>query len=318
MMEKLSSLWVRFMPTLVSPATSMRSGPPTTADRRKDALTVSTTATRNLTPRSSECRRGSTRGCRRVRAPRGARPGPRGTCRPPKTRSFTVSPGACLPMASASFSGESTGCPSTATMMSAVGFSPAFSAGLCGRDRRQRGRRASVPASRPRPGCPSHGRRRHGRRRASSTRNERMAVTGAPSTTGLQARLRRRLGALPQAAHGDIDRLICAAPLHARTSTPTTLPVASSSGAPGDRRALEVDVEHLQERLPVAGMRVDAPLHGGRRRDRGAPPWPGSIARTGDRCRVGLARAQPIRPLARDCGTSSARSESLSACPTLA
>src|SRR5258708_1542384 len=43
MMEKLSSLCVRFMPTFVSPATSMRSGPPTTADRRVDALVVSTT-----------------------------------------------------------------------------------------------------------------------------------------------------------------------------------------------------------------------------------------------------------------------------------
>src|SRR5579863_3725053 len=42
MMEKLSSLWVRFMPTLVSPATSMRSNPPTTVDRRKDARMVST------------------------------------------------------------------------------------------------------------------------------------------------------------------------------------------------------------------------------------------------------------------------------------
>ena len=41
MMEKLSSLWVRFMPTLVSPATSMRSGP-TKTDRRKDARMVST------------------------------------------------------------------------------------------------------------------------------------------------------------------------------------------------------------------------------------------------------------------------------------
>src|ERR1019366_1632306 len=42
MIEKLSSLCVRFMPTFVSPATSIRSGPPTMTDRRKDADTVST------------------------------------------------------------------------------------------------------------------------------------------------------------------------------------------------------------------------------------------------------------------------------------
>src|SRR5258708_6423324 len=54
MIEKLSSLCVRFMPTFVSPATSMRSSPPTTWDRRKDARTVSTASLRCRTKHHGE------------------------------------------------------------------------------------------------------------------------------------------------------------------------------------------------------------------------------------------------------------------------
>ena len=214
------------------------------------------------------------------------------------------------------------GWPSTATMTSVVGFEPGLLGRALRRDRGSTRTPRTVPV-RSRLAADAQPGRGRDRRPAPAClrRNDRMAVTGAPSTTGVQAaafggRPEARCPTPPTASSGRGRRRGALAGPH-QDARPRRR-VESSSGRARDGRALQVDVEHLQQRLRRRG-RARRPAPSRRpRRGRGARPVRGQHRAERRPGRVGLARAQPIRPLAGDCGTSSARSESLSLCPTLA
>src|ERR1700722_3656013 len=128
-------------------------------------------------------------------------------------------------MASASFSGESIGCPSTAAIMSEDGLRPAFSAGLWGATAITLTPRTEPPAS-VSPRIPSQG---AGATLAAGAlvKNERIADTGAPTTTGAHvAAFATAWDGLPHAAQLASPVPGAAAPLQARTSTAATLPPA--------------------------------------------------------------------------------------------
>ena len=129
-----------------------------------------------------------------------------------------------------------------------------------------------------------------------------MAVTGAPSTTALQAA--RTAGAaaagvgyqVPVASSGPGEA--GAAPLHARTRTPTTPPVESSRGAPATGRPFTSTSSIRSSGGAVARVRVDLPLHG---RDGGAQVRPVRREHRAEVLpgRVGVARAEALGPLER-------------------
>ena len=128
-----------------------------------------------------------------------------------------------------------------------------------------------------------------------------MAVTGAPSTTGLHAVARRRR---PRRRRRDTRSRSCR-PSSGRAGRRALAGADEDADDPaarveqrraGDGRALDVDVEHLEQRGAVARVRVDLPLHG---RDGGAEM---RAVRGEHRAellpgRVRVARAEALGPL---------------------
>ena len=294
MIEKLSSLCVRFMPTFVSPATSMRS--PTREWSWARGLRVNRALVQPV----------------RARAPR-ASPWPRGICLPLKTRSLTCWPIARLAMTSASCSGRLDRLPVDRDdrVGAVAGLEAGLFGGAAGRDAHDLDAlhvalgvgRAAEPEPRRRLDRAGGGLHEEAAERVDG----RADGDGAAGRRGGRCSAGRRRDAAARAAPS----------LQARTRMPTTRPLPSMSGAPGVLgAALEIEVERARSASPSFDLRVEAALHARPARARACRPWEGTSA-SSTPCGSESVGTRPSSHLPVS-GMRSARSHALSLWPIFA